>query len=141
MCSPIDVYRIHWGSEIAHWKNLSVGHQACFHWAGSHSVRLAAPDKLRAALKGFKGCLCVRLLHLPGGPGRGLAGGDGLTASASEQGKGLQCCPATCPRERAGLGSGGEEPAAEASQVGGGKLETRCEERAARARSGHCRAP
>lgn len=41
MCSPGDVYRIHLGSEIAHWKNLSVGHQACFHWAGSHSMRLA----------------------------------------------------------------------------------------------------
>lgn len=41
MCSLGDVYRIHLGSEIAHWKNLSVGHQACFHWAGSHSMRLA----------------------------------------------------------------------------------------------------
>lgn len=85
MCGPGDVYRIHWGSEIAHWKNLSVGHQACFHWAGSHSVRLAAPGKLRAALN-VKGCLCA-LVAPTAGPGK-----------CSEQGKkGPSALPATCP--------------------------------------------
>lgn len=100
MCSPGDVYRIHRGSEIAHWKNLSVGHQACFHRAGSHSVRLAAPDELRVRLtERFQGvCVCVRLLHRLGGPGRGLTGGDGLTAGAASRAKGPGAPLATCPR-------------------------------------------
>lgn len=61
MCSRGD-YRIHWGSEIARWKNLSVGHQARFRWAGSHSGRLAAPDRLRDA--GLRG-VCMRALVAP----------------------------------------------------------------------------
>lgn len=87
MCSRGDVYVIHWGSEIARWKNLSVGHQACFHWAGSHSGRLAAADKLRdAGLRGV--CVRVRLLRLLDGPDRGLVGGGGLRASAVSRAKG-----------------------------------------------------
>lgn len=132
MCSPGDVYRIHRGSEIAHWKNLLVGHQACFHRAGSHSVRLAAPDELRVRLtERFQGvCVCVRLLHRLGGPGRGLTGGDGLTAGAASRAKGPGAPLATCPSGAGRFGlrwrGGGSSRG-----LGGGqwKAVTRCEQR------------
>lgn len=101
MCSPGDVYRIYWGSEIAHWKNLSVGHQACLLSLGREPQRASCSTR-QAARRGFKGCLCVCACctYLTGQAG----GSREETGSGQVQRAGQRApahCLATCP-SRAG---------------------------------------